>query len=59
LPQRRLTFRTDAAAEQEGVVCVSREGQQSHHHTLVGLRRMARQRDGVVFIVVPIHVGNV
>lgn len=58
LPQRRLVFRADAAAEQEGVVCVSCEGQQSHHHALIGLRRMTSQRDGMILIVVPIHVGD-
>ena len=58
LPQRRLVFRADAAAEQEGVVCVSCEGQQSHHHALIGLRRMTSQRDGMILIVVPIYVGD-
>lgn len=58
LPQRRLVLRADAAAECEGVVCVQRKGQQSHHHAFIGLRRMASQRDGMVFIVLPIHVGD-
>ena len=57
-PQRRLIFRADTAAECQGFVGMQGKGQQSHHHALIGLRRMTRQHDGMVFIVVPVHIRD-
>jgi hypothetical protein len=37
---------------------VQREREQAHHHPLVGLRRVAGQRDRMVRVVAPVHVGE-
>ncbi len=34
------------------------ERQHSHHHPLVGFRRMPGDGDRMILIVMPVHVGN-
>jgi len=58
LPQIGLLIVAHAFAEGQQFVGVEREGEQSHHHALVGFRRMPRQRQRVVGVIVAIHVGD-
>jgi hypothetical protein len=53
-----LVLGGQAAAERQCVVRVEREREQPDHHALVGLRRMARERQRVVAVVAAIDVGD-
>jgi hypothetical protein len=53
-----LVLRGEAAPEFEALVGVQRECQQPHHHSLVGLRRMAGDGQRVRREVVAVEVGD-
>ena len=58
VPQVGFFVAAHAFAETQQFAGVEREGEQPHHHAFVGFRRMPRQRQRVVGVVVPIHVGD-
>ena len=63
LPQAGLVGVPQVLGELERAMVVARrhverEREEANHHPLVGLRRMARQRDAVIAIDLPVHVGE-
>ena len=58
LPQIGLLIIAHAFAESQQFVGIKREGEQPHHHALIGFRRMPRQRQRVVGVIVAIHIGD-
>ena len=57
-PERGFLFDAEPRPNDKASCCVQCKGQQAHHHAFVGFRRMARQGEGMVLIVLTVHVGD-
>ena len=58
VPQR-LVGGIDSTSKRQPLVGVQREGEHAHHHPFVRLRGMAGEREGVVRVVMAVHVGHI
>ena len=58
MPQVRLLVGGNALAKNQALVRIQDKRQQAHHHALLGLGRVLRERQSVVGVIRPIHVGN-
>ena len=58
LPQVGLVVGADSAAELQRLIGMQREGEDAQHHALVGFRRVPRERQRVVAVVVAVDVRD-
>ena len=58
IEQIRLVLGGQATAKGQAIRGVQRKGEQTHHHPLIGLRRMAGNRQRVIAKVRTIEVGQ-
>ena len=57
-PGIRLFFIAEALAELQVFVGIQRERQQPYHQPVVGFGRVLRERQRMILIIVPVHVGD-
>jgi len=57
-PQVRVVDVRQPLAERQALVSVEGKSEHPHHHAFGGLGRMAGEGQGMVRVVIAVHVGN-